>query len=110
MIFRKHETVEVMAKALKDCEELLFNQTIFNKLHAEYDSLTTKNGSSLIRSQKEYIEKFEDLVELNENTSYVFSHFDGSLSDMALHLLGLSAFFYRYWVENFDTKPPFPPL
>lgn len=109
MIFKKYETVEVMAKALKDCEELLRCPN-YKKLHEEYDSLTTKSEDDLTKCQEEYIKNFEDLVELNENTEYVFSHFDGSLSNMALHLLGLSAFFYRYWIETFDEKLSYPHL
>lgn len=110
MITERYQTVELIAKALKDCDWLLFCQSTYQKLQDECDSIATRNKEDLTECQKKYLEKFEDLVDLKENADFVFSCFDGSLTGMALHLLDLSAFFYRYWVENFDSKPPFPSL
>lgn len=99
----KVNVLEAMADEMDACANMLENDITYELLTAEYNRLS--NMENLTVNQSAYMDYFNDLLSLDEETDYIFQQFK-TLEDMESFVYDLSQFFCQYWLDEFNENLP----
>lgn len=99
----KVNILEAMADEMDACANMLESDVTYELLTAEYNRLS--NMENLTVNQYEYMDYFNNLLSLEEETDYILQQFK-TLEDMESFVYDLSQFFCQYWLDEFNEELP----
>jgi DNA repair ATPase RecN len=103
MIRGKVNILGAMADELDACATMLESDATYELLTTEYNRLS--NMENLSSNQYEYMDYFNNLLALDEETDYILQSFK-TLEDMENFVYDLSQFFCQYWLDEFNEELP----
>ena len=103
MIRGKVNILEAMADEMDACANMLESDVTYELLTAEYNRLSNMENPS--SEQCEYMDYFNNLLALDEETDCIFQQFK-TLEDMESFVYDLSQFFCQYWLDEFNEELP----
>ena len=99
----KVNILEAMADEMDACANMLESDVTYELLTTEYNRLS--NMENLTDNQYEYMDYFNNLLSLEEETDYILQQFK-TLEDMESFVYDLSQFFCQYWLDEFNEELP----
>ena len=103
MLREEVNILEAMVDELDACATMLESDATYELLTTEYNRLS--NMENLSSNQYEYMDYFNNLLALGEETDYILQQFK-TLEDMENFVSDLSQFFDQYWLDEFNEVLP----